>query len=328
MTNEVWVWDTWPLTNLGMKPISYKGWNVIFSLVAPRNIGFDARHEVATIGYFFSRDAKSWRYGGEIFPRDTARGARQWAGSAVLVGDQVNLFYTASGNNENPQVPDPNWDLNANQRLARASAQIRADANGVCFAGQNFRNSRIVAEADGRYYQTGAGSRQPAERRTSMAFRDPFVFRDPDDDQIYMAVRGQHRRREPRAGTQTCGPARDRPRAAGPRRPGRREPLRGRGRPRARQNANLRRWELLPPLLSADCVNPRLERPHLVVHEGTLLPVHDQPHGHLRAGPDRSRRGVRVRRRRRCAATTSRSTRARSCSATRPRRRSRRTRST
>jgi hypothetical protein len=55
MTDEVWVWDTWPLTGLGMKPISYKGWNVIFSLVAPRDIGFDARHEVATIGYFFSR---------------------------------------------------------------------------------------------------------------------------------------------------------------------------------------------------------------------------------------------------------------------------------
>src|SRR5215210_5569151 len=53
MTGEVWVWDTWPLTNLGTKPITYRGWHVIFSLVAPRSLGFNARHEVATIGYFY-----------------------------------------------------------------------------------------------------------------------------------------------------------------------------------------------------------------------------------------------------------------------------------
>src|SRR5204862_6614493 len=38
MTNEVWVWDTWPLTNLSTNVITYNGWHVIFSLTAPRNI--------------------------------------------------------------------------------------------------------------------------------------------------------------------------------------------------------------------------------------------------------------------------------------------------
>ena len=270
MTDEVWVWDTWPLTNLGMKPISYRGWSVIFSLVAPRNIGFDARHEVATIGYFFSRDGESWEYGGEVFPRNTARGARQWAGSAVLVGDQVNLFYTASGNNENPQVPDPNWDLNANQRLAHASAQIRADADGVFFAGQNFRNSRIIAEADGRYYQTEAQGRyrQPGGAPNLMAFRDPFVFRDPADDQVYMLFEGNIAGPNPVAGTKTCGPA-----EVGPVPPGHVVPANANlyegavGIARA-QNANLTRWQLLPPLLSSVCVNAQTERPHLVVQNG------------------------------------------------------------
>lgn len=271
MTQEVWVWDAWPLTNLATKPVSYRGWHVIFSLVAPRTIGFDARHEVATIGYFFSRDGKSWEYGGEVFPGDTARGARQWAGSAVLVGDQVNLFYTASGNNEDPPVPDPNWDLNANQRLAHASARIRADANGVYFAGQSFRNSRIIAEADGRLYQTEAQGRyrQPGGAPNLMAFRDPFVFRDPADDQVYMLFEGNIAGERPVAGTKTCGR-----REIGPVPPGHVVPPSANlyegavGLARA-ENASMTRWELLPPLLSSVCVNAQTERPHLVIQDGS-----------------------------------------------------------
>jgi levansucrase len=262
MTDEVWVWDTWPLTNLGTKPISYKGWNVIFSLVAPRTLGFQARHEVATIGYFFSRDAKTWEYGGTVFPRGTARGARQWAGSAVLIGDEVNLMYTASGDNENPPVPDPNWQQNANQRIALASATIRANEDGVWFAGQSFRNSRIVAEADGRYYQTEA---QAAGGPTLMAFRDPFLFRDPADDQIYMLFEGNT---GGPVGSHTCTPQ-----ELGPLPPGHEVPANANrytgniGLARA-TSANLRRWELLPPLLSANCVNQQTERPHLVIEDG------------------------------------------------------------
>jgi levansucrase len=262
MTDEVWVWDTWPLTNLGAKPISYKGWSVIFSLVAPRTLGFNDRHEVATIGYFFSRDGKSWRYGGTVFPRGTARGARQWAGSAVLIGDQVNLIYTASGDRENPPVPDPNWIQNANQRIALATAEIRADDRGVWFAGQSFRNSRIVAEADGRYYQT---QEQAVGAPNIMAFRDPFMFRNPEDDQVYILFEGNS---AGQAGSHTCGP-----REVGPVPPGHTVPANANlytgniGIARAR-GANLHRWRLLPPLLSANCVNAQTERPHLVIDDG------------------------------------------------------------
>jgi levansucrase len=262
MTDEVWVWDTWPLTNLGTRPVSYKGWNVIFSLVAPRTLGFNDRHEVATIGYFFSRDAKSWEYGGTIFPRGTARGARQWAGSAVITGSEVNLFYTASGDNENPPVPDPNWLQNANQRIAHASATIQADEDGVWFAGQNFRNSRIIAEADGRLYQT---EEQAVGAPNIMAFRDPFVFRDPADDQVYMLFEGNS---AGQAGTHTCGP-----REIGHVPPGHEVPPDANlyhgniGLARA-TSANLRQWELLPPLVSANCVNAQTERPHLVIQDG------------------------------------------------------------
>jgi levansucrase len=258
MSEDVWVWDTWPLTTLGMKPVSYKGWHVIFSLVAPRSVPFPDRHSIATIGYFVSRDGKSWEYGGTVFPRGTALGSRQWAGSAALVGDQVNLFYTATGRDD-PVVNDPN---DVRQRLAHASARIRADADGVWFAGRSFRNSRIIAQADGRMYQT---EEQSQGGPIIYAFRDPFVFRDPETDETYLLFEGNS---AGRAGTHTCGP-----RELGPVPPGHDVPEQSRfysgniGLARA-TGANLRRWELLPPLLSANCVNQQTERPHLVIEDG------------------------------------------------------------
>jgi levansucrase len=273
MSDEVWVWDTWPLTRLNTRPVAYQGWHVIFSLVAPRTVGFPERHVIATIGYFFSRDGRSWEYGGTVFPRGTARGSRQWAGSAVLVGDQINLLYTATGRDD-PVVNDPDDVV---QRLALATARIRADENGVWFAGQSFRDSRIVAEADGRLYQTFEQSQGGS---IIYAFRDPFLFRDPKDDQVYILFEGNT---AGQAGSHTC-----RAREIGPVPAGHVVPPEARfytgniGLARAR-TANLRRWELLPPLLSANCVNQQTERPHLVIedgryylftisHEGTFAP--------------------------------------------------------
>jgi levansucrase len=264
MNNAVWVWDTWPLTNLDGKPITYKGWNIIFSLVAPRTVGFDARHEIATIGYFYSRDAKSWHYGGLVFPPGTARGARQWAGSAVLIGDQINLMYTASGDNEHPTVPDPNWPQNANQRIALATANLKADDSGVWFAGKQFRDSRIVAEADGKYYQTNA---QATGAPNIMAFRDPYLFRDPSDGQIYLLFEGNL---GGQTGSHPCTS-----KQIGPVPPGHVTPDGARfyegviGLARAR-SSNLHKFQLLPPLMSALCTNAQTERPHLVIQpDGT-----------------------------------------------------------
>jgi levansucrase len=47
------------MTGLDTKPVSYKGWHVIFSLTAPRDVPFGDRHWWARIGYFYSRDGQS-----------------------------------------------------------------------------------------------------------------------------------------------------------------------------------------------------------------------------------------------------------------------------
>ena len=256
MSNQVWVWDTWPLTNLNTRPVRYKGWHVIFSLTAPRTVPFGDRHWWARIGYFYSRDGSSWRYGGDLFPQRSPFGSREWAGSTVLVGNQVNVLYTASGGDGN----EPGESADPLQRLAHASGRIHADADGVWFTG--FRNHRIIAEPDGRMYQTLEQSRAGP---IIYAFRDPFVFRDPADGQVYLLFEGNS---GGQAGSHTCGT-----RELGPVPPGHQVA------PDARfytgnigiaeaTGANLRRWRLLPPLLSANCVNQQTERPHLVIENG------------------------------------------------------------
>jgi levansucrase len=256
MSEEVWIWDTWPMTALDTKPISYKGWHVIFSLTAPRDVPFGDRHWYARIGYFFSRDGSDWEYGGHLFPDGASFGSREWAGSALLTGTQLNVFYTASGGDDAP-VGERQNPL---QRLSHTSGRIHADANGVWFTG--FRNHRIIAEPDGEMYQTLDQSRAGP---IIYAFRDPFVFRNPADSQVYMLFEGNT---GGVAGTHTCGP-----RESGPVPPGHTVPDQSRfftgniGLARA-TSANLRGWELLPPLLSANCVNQQTERPHLVVEDG------------------------------------------------------------
>jgi levansucrase len=256
MTDKVWIWDTWPLTDMHTNPITYKGWHVIFSLTAPRSTPFGDRHWVARIGYFFSRDGSSWVYGGHLFPDGTSLGSREWAGTAQLVsGNKVNAFYTASGH-DNGGV-NPNDPL---QRLAMASGRIHADSKGVYFTG--FRNHRIIAEPDGVMYQT---LEQSQAGPIIYAFRDPFVFTNPADGKVYALFEGNT---GGEAGNYQC-----QPRDLGPLPPGSTVPEQSRfytgniGLMEA-TNAKLTKWKLLPPLLSANCTNQQTERPHLVIHDG------------------------------------------------------------
>ena len=256
MTDEVWIWDTWPLTNLDMEPIAVGDWNVIFSLTAPRDIFFGDRHWQARIGYFYSQDAVSWTYGGDLFPEGSSFGSREWAGSTVLADDgSVHAFYTASGRDDGGIDP-----TDALQRLAHASGQIHYDDEGVWFTG--FEDHTIIAEADGRLYQT---LEQSQAGPIIYAFRDPFVFRDPTDGKIYALFEGNN---GGVAGTHRC----DR-KEIGRVPPGHTVPADSRyytgniGIMELR-NASFTQWRLLPPLLSAECVNQQTERPHLVVRDG------------------------------------------------------------
>lgn len=256
ITDEVWIWDTWPLTDLDTNPVAVGDWNVIFALTAPRDIFFGDRHWQAKIGYFYSDDAQTWTYGGDLFPADSSFGSREWAGSTVIADDgSVHAFYTASGHDDGGI--DPNDPL---QRLAHAAGQIHVDDDGVWFTG--FEDHQIIAEADGTLYQT---LEQSLAGPIIYAFRDPFVFRDPLDGEIYALFEGNN---GGVAGSHRCQ-AREVGRVpAGHVVPPDARYYTGNIGIMSLESEDWTQWQLLPPILSAECVNQQTERPHLVVRDG------------------------------------------------------------
>ncbi|MEU3935237.1 glycoside hydrolase family 68 protein [Streptomyces sp. NPDC029044] len=255
MTDKVWVWDTWPLTKLNTRTATYKGWHVIFSLTAPRSVPFGDRHWHAKIGYFYSRDAKSWKYGGDLFPAGTSFGSREWAGSTALIGDKVQSFYTASGRDNGGVDPS-----DALQRLAQATGKIHADKNRVWFSG--FRDHRIIAEADGKLYQTLEQSQQGP---IIYAFRDPFVFRDPRDRKVHLLFEGNT---GGTAGSYQCTKRDLGDLPAGHEVPEDSKYYTGNIGLATATGDSMENWKLQPPLLSANCVNQQTERPHLIIRGG------------------------------------------------------------
>lgn len=212
-SQDVWVWDTWTLTDEAANQLSYNGWEVIFALVADRHAGytFDDRHTHARLGYFYrpagtetssaggaSASNGEWIYGGHVFP-DGATGAifedqsftaqTEWSGSARLMdGNKIRMFFTSvafyqgSGGDYNGGEADPGKPYDP--RIVQSEGRIYADENGVWFTG--FRDQHQLLVPDGHYYQSRI-------QNPNVNFRDPFTFRDqnnPSDTTDYMVFEG------------------------------------------------------------------------------------------------------------------------------------------
>ncbi|AUG31061.1 glycoside hydrolase 68 family protein [Microbacterium hominis] len=276
--DQVWVWDSWTLTDETAAQPSFKGWEVVFSLVADRSLGFDDRHTFARLGYFFRKAEVAerpadggWTYGGLVFP-DGASGAifedqsfshqTEWSGSTrIFDGNKLRIFYTAvafyrneDGSNRKPYDP----------RIVQSEGRIFADENGVWLTG--FRDQHDMLQADGTYYQTGA-------QNEFFNFRDPFTFEDPaHPGKTFMvfegntaAPRGERVCTEEDMGYRTGDPYAET--AAEVMDRGAHYQLANVGLAVA-DNAALTEWTFLPPILSANCVNDQTERPQIYIKDG------------------------------------------------------------
>lgn len=266
MNEEVWVWDTWSLTDARANQMSYKGWDVIFSLVAPRSIGFDDRHQHARIGYFYrhsnAEPDTQWTYGGYLFPDNTSISTTEWSGSTRLMqGNKVRVFYTATtfgtprpGTAAKPAV------------IGAVEGQIKATKDGVTFS--KFGEHKTILEPDGKWYQT-------KEQNPYFSFRDPFTFEDPAyPGKTFMVFEGTGAgvpgSPETLITEADLGYREDDPYAESV------DEVNAQGVFWQRGNIGLAvatdkkltEWKMLPPILTAYGVNDQTERPQMLIENG------------------------------------------------------------
>ncbi|HEY5835674.1 glycoside hydrolase family 68 protein [Streptomyces sp.] len=266
-TNEdVWVWDTWPLTDGQGNQVTYRGWDVVLSLTAERNAGytFDERHTHARIGYFYRRadipaDLRprngGWIYGGDLFPDGASLGTAEWSGSTRIFPDgRIKTFYTAVDFTPPRAV------------ITLADGAIQADSAGVRFTGFTRAQHTPLLEPDGTFYQT-------PEQNPFFNFRDPYTFSDPQHPgRTYMVFEGNT---GGQTGSYECQES-DLGYLPGDPNAETLEAVRATGSNfqvgniglAVADNADLSQWHFLPPLLSANCVNAQTERPEVYIKDG------------------------------------------------------------
>ncbi len=191
---DSWVWDFW-FADDGEQ---YH----LFFLYASRALRDpDARHYRASIGHAVSADLEHWDRVADALVRSDAPAfddLATWTGSVVRHPDGTwFLFYTGSTLTEAGNVQCIGYATSSDLMTWQKSA------------------ANPVLQADSRWYETLADGQWHDE-----AFRDPWVFPDPDGDGWHMLVTARGR----------TGPADDR------------------GVVGYARSTDLRTWELRPPL--------------------------------------------------------------------------------
>lgn len=161
-----WVWDFWLARDGGT-------WH-IFYLQAPKSLGDpDRRHRNATIGHARSGDLRRWEVLPDPFPPGPI-GAwddlATWTGSVLPVGDVWWMFYTGVSTSDDGMV----------QRIGAAvssdlSAWSKVDTNPLCVT-------------DSRWYET-----YDPDAWYEEAWRDPWVFPDPQGRGYHMFITARER---------------------------------------------------------------------------------------------------------------------------------------
>jgi len=223
-------WDAWPVQQYDGVPAKVSGGREVWmALGAPRADDPDERHQHARI-HLLQRCGKRWEHLGPAMPDGFSPGSREWSGSAVLNPHDmtVTLYFTAAGRRGEAA---PSFE----QRLFAADAKLVLDDGGPRL--MDWRALREIVALDPRHYMPT--DRGIGEVGKIKAFRDPAFFLDPTTDHEYLFFAGSIAN-STSAYNGAVGVARRESRSS--------------------------RWELCPPVVSADGLNNELERPHVIRH--------------------------------------------------------------
>ncbi|GBQ48610.1 glycoside hydrolase family 68 protein [Komagataeibacter sucrofermentans] len=278
MDDALWQWDTGALRRITGETVTFKGWYVMWSLVAERaQTGDDAagwhnRNAFAFIGYYYSRNGIDWTFGGRLLNTSADLRPDEWSGSLIMrrgSENVVDMFYTSVNTDVNQSVPSV------------SSGTIHADDSGVWFEG--FTATTEMFSADGLHYAN-------ASQDPYFDFRDPHPFINPADGQVYClfegnvpGMRGDFVITDREAGHLPPGYTVGEGAGYGAAAIGIARLV------SSYAQGDFSRWEMLPALVTALGVNDQTERPHVVFSNGLTylftISHHSTYTGGL-AGPD------------------------------------------
>jgi levansucrase len=221
------LWDCWTLDDADGTIVRFDGWTPWVIMCAPRSVHPDLRHDIARLRLMLEQGGV-WRDCGYLLPDDLNPGAREWAGSCVYDADTrgLTLFYTAAGRRG---VAVQSYE----QRLFQVQGQLVFENGLLSVTDWKTPFENVVADGI-EYVVVDHNEGCPGFIK---GFRDPFHFRDPADGSDYVLFTASLK---PSSSDYNgaIGIARS-------------------------DDSSWSQWELLPPLISADCVNNELERPVL-----------------------------------------------------------------
>lgn len=163
-------WDMWPVQDAQGRIARLGGREMWMALTAPDRGDPGLRHFEAKIRWL-ERTAAGWIDRGPVLPERAVPYEREWAGSALIDGDRLTLYFTGAGTAERPG--------GYQQRLFEASASV--DADGTVSGWSEPRPSIAAVIPD--YHPADAHEGEPGRIK---AFRDPAFFRDPADGRDYL----------------------------------------------------------------------------------------------------------------------------------------------
>jgi len=163
-------WDMWPVQDESGHIASLKGRELWMVLSAPDRGDPGLRHFEAKIR-LLERRGSDWIDCGDVLPRFNVDYEREWAGSALLKGDDITLFFTAAGTHERAG--------GYQQRLFEAHGKIGDDGYPCDW-------QQPIPSVSGISADYMAADAHEGEAGKIKAFRDPAYFRDPADGQEYL----------------------------------------------------------------------------------------------------------------------------------------------
>jgi levansucrase len=223
------LWDLWPLQEADGSTTVVDGGSLWFVLCAPALPDPEARHDIVRIRLMHLSGDGVWQDLGHVLPDDMNPGSREWAGSALHHADTGEVTLFYTV---------AGYRGEAKASFAQRLFQTRGRLDGRRIVGWSAPVESFAA--DGVHYMiVDQAQGVPGFIK---GFRDPAHFRDPRDGATYIVFTGSLKA-SAHAFNGCIGMARA-------------------------LDAGLERWEILPPIWSADGLNNEQERPILIARDG------------------------------------------------------------